>query len=63
MPKGQSYEEMYEMNGEACMILEIQTPQGWMCLDATRKFGTIERLFNQAPSGRATLKPLMVNGK
>ena len=64
--KRAEYEEMYAMNGEPCMVLEVQTPQGWKCLDATRKIGTVGRLFNHTPHGRATLKPhkpLLVKGK
>ena len=64
--KRAEHEEIYAMNGEACMVLEVQTQRGWKCLDATRKIGTVGRLFNHAPCGRATLKPqkpLLVRGK
>ena len=64
--KRAEHEEIYAMNEEPCMVLEVQTRKGWMCLDATRKIGTVGRLFNHAPSGRATLqphKPLFVRGK
>jgi len=48
------------------MILEVQTAQGWQCLDATHKYGTLRQLSNHAPPGKATVKPyktLLVNGK
>ena len=60
------HEEEYACNQEACMILEVQTAEGWMCLDATRRFGTLGRLMNHAPRTSATVKPfkaLKVNGK
>jgi len=60
------HEEEYAFNGEGCMILEVETPQGWFCLDATRRHNTLGRLLNHAPPTQATLKPfkpLKVNGK
>jgi len=60
------YEAMYTLNAEPCMVLDVQTPQGWQCLDATRKFGTLGRLLNHAAAAKATVKPyrpLLVNGK
>jgi len=60
------HEEEYATNMEACMILEAQTKDGWICLDATRRFGTVGRLMNHAPKKSATVKPfkpLKVNGK
>lgn len=59
-------EQEYATNGEPCMILEVQTPQGWFCLDATRKYNTLGRLLNHAAPHVATakpFKPLLVNGK
>jgi len=60
------HEEEYATNMEACMILEAQTKDGWICLDATRRFGTVGRLMNHAAKKSATVKPfkpLKVNGK
>ena len=60
------YEGEYANNQEACMILEAQTQEGWVCLDATRHLGTLGRLMNHAPKTSATVKPfkaLIVNGK
>lgn len=31
----------YAINDEPCMVLEVQTPQGWFCLDATRAYNTL----------------------
>ena len=50
-------EEQYVENEESCMILEVQTPRGWWCLDATRRWTTIGRLMNHAPAREATTKP------
>lgn len=61
-----SHETEYKFNDEGCMILEVQTSQGWFCLDATRRHNTLGRLLNHAPPSQATLKPfkpLKVNGK
>jgi len=33
----EQFEAEYTQNDEPCMVLEVQTPQGWQCLDATRK--------------------------
>ena len=46
--KRQEHEAEYSMNEEPCMILEVQTPNGWHCLDATRRFETFGRLMNHA---------------
>lgn len=48
---------MYTLSDEPCMILEAQTPQGWQCLDATRKYGTVGHLLNHAAPGKVTVKP------
>lgn len=29
----------YELNQKGCYILEVQTPKGWVCLDANPKDG------------------------
>ena len=60
------YEKMYAMNKEPCMIFEVQTAKGWLCLDATRWFGTTGRLMNHAAAREATVKlfkPLLVSDK
>ena len=62
----QKHEDVYELNNEGCMILEVETSQGWFCLDATRRHNTLGRLMNHAPPRKATLrpfKPLFVKGK
>jgi len=51
------YEAMYTLSDEPCMILEVQAPQGWQCLDATRKYGTVGHLLNHAAPGKVTVKP------
>ena len=61
-----AHEEEYSINGEACMILDIHTAHGWLCLDATRCHDTVGRLLNFAPARTATvrpLRPLLVNGE
>ena len=64
--KRQDYEAEYAINNESCVILEVQTPNGWQCFDATRRFGTLRHLMNHALPGKASLKlfrPLLVHGK
>jgi SET domain-containing protein len=59
-------EREYAVNGEGCYILDCQTREGWICIDATRSYSAIGRLLNHAPSFLATLvpyKPLLVNGQ
>ena len=59
-------ELQYVLNEEPCMVFEVQTAQGWFCLDATRRFHTPGRLMNHAPAQLANVKPfkaLLVNGK
>ena len=54
----------YDRNNEGSYILEIQTPEGWVCLDATRRMGSIGWLMNH--SSNPNLKPfraLFVRGK
>ena len=61
-----THKQEYEFNGEGCMVLEVETADGWFCLDATRRHNTLGRLLNHAPPPHATLKPnkpLRVNGK
>jgi len=42
--------EEYEWNGEGSYILEGQTPKGWVCLDATRRMGSVGHLLNHSPN-------------
>ena len=59
-------EQEYMANEEGCYILDILTCDGWMCLDATRKYGTVGRLLNHAPKSLATLttsKPMVIRGR
>ena len=59
------HEEEYRINNEGCMILEVQTAHGWLCLDATRCHDTVGRL-NHAPARCATVRPfrpLLVDGE
>lgn len=61
-----AHESEYIANDEGCYILDIQTKEGWMCLDATRYLSSPGRLLNHAPSAQATLKPfrpLLLKGK
>lgn len=61
-----SHEREYEANGEGCYILDIQTRDGWLCIDATRSLSSPGRLLNHATKAMATLtpyKPLFLNGK
>ncbi len=51
------HEDEYEENNEGCMIIEVQTKKGWICLDATRKTDAIARLMNHAPPQVATARP------
>ena len=60
------HEIEYTRNNEGCMILEVQTTEGWMCLDATRRHDSLGRLFNHAPAHSATIRPfkaLFLEGK
>lgn len=64
--KREQHEAEYSLNDEPCMILEVQTPNGWHCLDATRRFQSLGRLMNHAPPDKATAKPFrpqFVRGK
>ena len=59
-------EREYAANGEGCYILDCQTREGWICVDATRSYSAIGRLLNHAPRFLPTLvpyKPLLVNGQ
>jgi len=47
--------EEYEWNGEGSYILEGQTPKGWVCLDVTRRMGSVDCLLNH--SLNPNLKP------
>ena len=50
-------EQNYTLNGEECMILDIQTPCGWYCIDATQDYDGVGRLMNHALPSQATAKP------
>ena len=50
-------EESYALNGEECMVLDVQTPRWWYCLDATQEYNGVGRLMNHAMPSRATAKP------
>lgn len=59
-------ERQYAENGEACMVFDVQTSEGWYTLDATRRFDTVGRLMNHAPARVATVipfKPLQIKEK
>ena len=59
-------EDEYAINEEGCMVLEVHTKRGWICLDATRSHDTPGRLLNHAPARSATVrvfKPLLINGQ
>ena len=59
-------EREYVWNGEGCFIVDVQTSDGWMCLDGTRRLNSLGRLLNHAPRALATLAPfgpLFLNGK
>jgi len=58
-PRSQIAKEelQYAANNEPCMVLDVETSQGWFTLDATRKFSSIGRLLNHAPARKATVKP------
>lgn len=54
----------YELNREGCYILEVQTLKGWVCLDATRRMGSVGCLMNH--SANPNLRPfrsLHIRGK
>ena len=54
----------YQLNDEGSYIMEVQTKEGWMCLDAMRCMDSLGRLFNH--SSKPNLKPfraLYVRGK
>ena len=54
----------YELNGEGSYILEVQTNNGWWCLDATRALGTVGRLINHSTQPNLKpFRPLFVRGK
>lgn len=62
----QKHEEEYWLNDEPCMVFEVETRAGWVCLDATRATHTPGRLMNHAAARVATAKPykaLMLEGK
>jgi histone-lysine N-methyltransferase SETD2 len=62
-----AWEEEYQLNGEGSYVLDVQLPTGkWLCLDATRNFGSFGRLVNHSVSRTSNLKlhtPLLVNRK
>lgn len=57
-------EREYSLNGEGCFILEVQSPVSsqWICLDATRAFGTLGRLINHDRKPNLRSMAAMVNG-
>jgi len=56
--------EEYEWNGEGSYILEGQTPKGWVCLDATRRMGSVGHLLNHSPNPNLKpVQPLHIRGK
>jgi len=62
----QAHEKEYIANDEGCYILDVQTPEGCFCLDATRCLLSPGRLMNHAQRAKASLapfKPLLVEGK
>jgi len=64
--KREQFEAEHTLNDEPYMVLKVQTPQGWQCLDATQKYGTLGHLMNHASPAMATVrpfKPLLVHGK
>ena len=61
-----SHKREYIGNNEGCFIIDVQTADGWVCLDATRCLVSPGRLLNHAPRDRATLapfKPLFLKGR
>ena len=42
------HEDEYACNGEGCYIVEAQTPKGWICFDATRRFNSWGCLLNHS---------------
>ena len=59
-------EREYAANEEGCMIIDVQTPHGWLCFDATRLYASPGRLMNHARAPDATVapfKPLLVGGQ
>ena len=59
----QRHEYEYGLNDEPCMILEVHTKAGWMCLDATRATDTQEWLMrkNKPPTSTKS-KPSSIFG-
>lgn len=58
------FEKEYELNEEPCMILEAQTNQGWICIDATRRVNTLGRLLNHSiHPNLKPFRPLMIDRK
>ena len=57
------YSDEYEANGEDVFVLEVQRHGGggWVCIDATRPYGTIGQLVNYSPI--PNVKGKVVNGK
>ena len=54
----------YELNGKGSYILEVQTKEGWWCLNATRALGTVGRLLNHSTwPNLKPFHPLLVRGK
>ena len=60
----EKYESEYAANGEGCFIFEVQKPGGgWVCIDATRAYGTIGRLVNHSPNPNVKGRVAVVEGK
>ena len=59
-------EQEYAVNGEGCYILDAQTEDGWICVDAICCYSSIGRLLHHASKTLPTLtpyKPFLVGGK
>ena len=54
----------YDLTGEGSYIMEVQTKEGWYCLDATRRMGSLGRLLNHSANPNLKpFRPLWVRGK
>ena len=59
----EAHEREYSSNDEGCYILDVQIPDGWYCIDATRHLLSPGRLMNHAAKTKATLTPILLQGK
>ena len=59
------YEEECRANGEGNFIYDVQDPLSkmWICMDATRAYGTIGRLINHSAKPNLRAKVARVEGK